>query len=163
MHLKYLCVYLSTGKGEFTGESDIGEQHRADALVGAAGLGLDGIACRRNRVAVEGLDHRQVVDLVANGEDLGILPPHQLEGMINGLFLADLFRRDVDGAAVRVSVHNVAELGVDLVACGESILGIREAEGKLVDGLRQMADFALLDVDNREVPLLRLADDPGAF
>ena len=70
MHLKYLCVYLSTGKGEFTGESDIGEQHRADALVGAAGLGLDGIACRRNRVAVEGLDHRQVVDLVANGEDL---------------------------------------------------------------------------------------------
>lgn len=163
MHLKYLCVYLSTGKGEFTGESDIGEQHRADALVGAAGLGLDGIACRRNRVAVEGLDHRQVVDLVANGEDLGILPPHQLEGMVNGLFLADLFRRDVDGAAVRIGVNHITESGIDFFACSEGVLRVREPEGKLVDGLRQMADFALLDVDNREVPLLRLADDPGAF
>ena len=60
-------------------------------------------------------------------------------------------------------MDHIAELRIDFVARGEGILGIREAEGELVDGLRQMADFALLDVDNREIPLLRLADDPGAL
>ena len=58
-------------------------------------------------------------------------------------------------------MDHIAEFRIDFVARGEGILGIREPEGELVDGLRQMADFALLDVDDWEIPLLRLADDPN--
>ena len=64
---------------------------------------------------------------------------------------------------MHLRMDHIAEFRIDFVARGEGILGIREPESKLVDGLRQMADFALLDVDDWEIPLLRLADDPGAL
>ena len=32
-----------------------------------------------------------------------------------------------------------------------------------MDGLRQMIDIALFNMDNREIPLFRFADDPGTF
>ena len=88
---------------------------------------LDGLTGCIYGIPVEGLNHRQVVDLIANGENLGILPAHERQRMGDSLFLADLLGRNVDGTAVRISMNHIAEFRIDFITCGKGILWIREA------------------------------------
>ena len=69
-------------------------------------------------------NHGQVVDFVANGQDVRTVPAKEGERVGNGLLFTDIGGNDVDGAAVGISVDNVAEMGIDLFAGRQGIVRI---------------------------------------
>ena len=117
---------------------------------------------RRQRIAVECLEHRQVVRFVADGENFRAVPAHDREQRAYALILADADGRDVEAAGVRVGVDLIAEPRVERGGAGVGFGGQREAHGELLD-LLERADLGFLNVDDGIVPFLCLTLDPRAF